>query len=127
MADRPLHRRAGHSRRVVLLAAVCAAVSAAGGAFAAPQTHTVVIEGMHFTPETLTVKRGDRVQWVNKDLFPHTATAGSKAFDSGPIAAGASWSMVAGRAGTLPYVCTLHPTMAGTLIVEQVGQEKHSP
>lgn len=89
------------------------------GASAGPRTHTIVIENMRFAPETLTVQRGDRVVWVNKDLFPHTATAAGKTgFDSHAIAAGASWSHVAGRAGTLPYVCTLHPGMKGTLVVQ---------
>src|SRR5688500_5792814 len=39
---------------------------------AAPATHTIVIAGMKYSPETLTVKRGDIVVWVNKDFFPHT-------------------------------------------------------
>jgi len=40
---------------------------------------------MQFNPAELTVHRGDRVVWVSKDLFPHTATAKDKTFDSGTI------------------------------------------
>ena len=79
--------------------------------------HTVVIEGMQFTPASLTVKRGDTVVWVNKDFVAHTATAAGR-FDSGTIAANASWSHAARKTGRIDYVCTLHPMMKATLVVE---------
>ena len=78
--------------------------------------HTIVIDGTAFAPAAVTVQRGDRVTWLNKDPFPHTATARG-AFDSGPIAADASWTWVAGKAGAYDYVCTLHPTMKARLVV----------
>jgi plastocyanin len=87
-------------------------------ASATAATHTITIEAMAFSPETLHVKRGDTVVWVNKDPFPHTATAADRSFDSREIASGKRWSYVAKRAGVHPYVCTLHPTMKATLIVE---------
>ena len=80
-------------------------------------THEVKVEGMQFTPATLTVKRGDKVVWRNADLVPHTATAAGK-FDSRVVAPGKSWTWTAGKAGRYDYVCTLHPTMKGTLVVE---------
>jgi plastocyanin len=80
-------------------------------------THTVVIEGVKFEPETLTVARGDTVVWVNKDPFPHTVTA-KGAFDSHDIAAGKSWKYVARKAGEYAYVCTLHPNMQAKLVVK---------
>jgi plastocyanin len=79
--------------------------------------HTVVIEGMQFTPAALVVRRGDTVVWVNRDLVAHTATAGSR-FDSGSIAANASWSFVARKRGRFDYLCTLHPMMKATLVVQ---------
>lgn len=94
-----------------LLAA--APVARAAGA----KTHEVVIENMQFTPATVTVKRGERVVWVNKDLFPHTVTA-PKGFDSKPIAANAQWTYAPAKPGRYDYVCTLHPTMKGVLVVE---------
>jgi plastocyanin len=84
---------------------------------AVPATHEVVIEGMRFKPDSLTVHRGDRIVWRNKDIVPHTATAAG-AFDSHTIPAGGSWTYVAGKRGTVPYVCTMHPTMQGTLAVQ---------
>ena len=78
--------------------------------------HTVTLEGMMFKPPQLSVKRGDRITWVNKDLFPHTVTADG-VFDSHEIAPEKSWSYVANRAGNYAYRCTLHPTMNARLIV----------
>ena len=83
----------------------------------AAKTHTVAMDGTRFVPETITVKQGDRVVWVNKDPFPHTATA-DRTFDSKSIAVGESWSYVARKPGEFAYVCTLHPGMKGTLIVQ---------
>ena len=95
-----------------LLAAAVPVASAAG------ITHTVVIEAMRFEPATLTVNRGDAIVWINKDAFPHTATGRRKgSFDSRSIAAGRSWKYQTRRAGAQEYLCTLHPTMKGRLIV----------
>jgi plastocyanin len=80
--------------------------------------HTVVIENMQYNPPELRVHRGERIVWVNKDLFPHTVTAASHAFDSGSIAAGASWTYVAGKGGEYAYGCSFHPTMKGLLKVQ---------
>lgn len=84
---------------------------------AAAATHTVAIESMQFSPAVLTVRRGDQVVWINKDLVPHTATA-ARAFDSGALAPGRSWHMTTRKAGRYEYVCTLHPTMKAVLVVE---------
>jgi plastocyanin len=80
--------------------------------------HTVVIENMQYNPAQLRVRRGERIVWVNKDLFPHTVTAASHAFDSGSIAANSSWTHVASKAGEYAYGCTFHPTMKGTIEVQ---------
>ena len=83
-----------------------------------PKVHTVLIDGMKFIPDTISVRPGDTVVWVNKDLFPHTATAVSKRFDSHEIEAGKSWKYVAKKTGEFAYFCTLHPVMKGTLLVK---------
>ena len=94
------------------VAAVALAFPAAGA-----QTRTITIEGMQFAPASFTVKQGDTVVWENRDLVPHTVTAHGTC-DSGPIAAGKSWRLVAKKAGRFEYACTLHPTMKATLVVE---------
>lgn len=62
------------------------AASTASEANTRAKTHIVTIEGLRFNPPSLTVDRGDRIVWVNKDLFPHTVTAEGKDFDSHDIA-----------------------------------------
>jgi plastocyanin len=83
-----------------------------------PKTHTVEIRGMEFQPPVLTVAVGDTVVWINRDIVPHTATAaGRLRWDTGMLAQHATGAYVAGRPGTATYICTLHPTMRGTLII----------
>lgn len=90
-----------------------------GAAVAAPATHVVVIEGMKFSPEVIEVHVGDTVIWKNRDLFPHSVTAEDHGFDSKEIPAGSSWKFKVKKAGTFSYVCTLHPTMKGRLVVSK--------
>jgi plastocyanin len=108
-------------RGVVVAAALAAAglgiVAGAVAADRAATTHEIVMQAVQFAPATLKVKRGDVVVWTNRDPFPHTATAAG-VFDSKSIAEGKSWRWRADRTGTIVYVCSLHPTMKGTLEVE---------
>jgi plastocyanin len=104
----------------IVLAAACASGLlwlGAGAIAAKPATHTVIIEGLKFLPENLTVKRGDTVVWINKDPYPHTATA-KGVFDSGGIGDGGSWGYTAREPGEHPYICTFHPNMKATLRVQ---------
>ncbi|BAO91631.1 Blue type 1 copper domain protein (plasmid) [Caballeronia cordobensis] len=112
MCRRNWERAVRNARWFLAFAGMLALSSEAAGA-----TFVVVIEQMRFEPPALTIARGDRVVWVNKDLFPHTATADKKAFDSRGIAPDASWSYVAHDAGRYTYSCTLHPTMHAVLNV----------
>jgi plastocyanin len=76
----------------------------------------VTIDGASFSPADLTVKAGDTVVWVNKDLLAHTATAKDGSFNSTVIPPGKSWRFVAKAKGDFPYTCSFHP-MNGRLIV----------
>lgn len=108
---------------IFALLAVLLAVAPPGGRAAQPgdagaaRAHTVIIEGMRFSPQTLIVRRGDRITWINRDPFPHTVTATDGRFDSHPIAPDGSWTYVTRKAGEYDYVCTLHVTMKGKVVV----------
>jgi plastocyanin len=80
-------------------------------------THVIVIEGVKFTPEILTLKRGEWVQWINKDPFPHTVTA-KGVFDSHSIPSGGAWKYRFRVPGDVNYVCTFHPNMVAELHIE---------
>jgi len=79
--------------------------------------HIIKIEGMNFVPATLTVNPGDMVIWQNNDLVPHTAVAAPR-FDSGQIAPEASFKVTLSQPGEIHYVCTIHPGMAGAIVVQ---------
>lgn len=81
-------------------------------------TVQVNMEGMAFSPQTVTVKVGDTVTWTNKDAAPHNATADDKSWQTTTLAQGESASVTFTTAGTFPYICTIHPNMTATVIVQ---------
>jgi plastocyanin len=91
--------------------------AASGDGVPKPKTHTVTIEATSFKHDRLTVAVGDTVVWVNKDPFPHTATAAG-AFNSGGIDPEKSWKFLPVKKGSFDYICTFHPTMKARLTVE---------
>lgn len=124
MPSKSSHRLASNPRSTRLrnaAALACAwgllAATGGGAAAAEPATHSVIIEGLKYMPEMLTVRRGDTVVWINKDPYPHTSTA-KGVFDSQDIAPGGSWRYTANQKGKHPYLCTLHPNMKAVLQVE---------
>ena len=81
-------------------------------------TRTVVIQNFSFKPAHITVKRGTRVTWINRDMTKHTATASNGAFDSGVLRPGQSYSHTFKTAGrTNNYHCEIHPFMRGSVTV----------
>jgi len=102
----------------VMVSMTAGAAPGAARPAAAAKTHTVTIEGAAFSAPDLTVSAGDTVVWVNKDFYPHTATSKQGGFDSDDIAPEKSWKYVAKKKGDFPYICTIHPSMKGTLHVK---------
>ena len=49
--------------------------------------HSVDIQSMAFSPNSITIQVGDSITWTNLDSFSHTATStsGPVAFDSGTL------------------------------------------
>jgi plastocyanin len=79
---------------------------------------SVSIVNMSFSPASLTVAVGSTVKWTNNDAMAHTVTSDNGSFDSGNIAAGASYSRMFSTVGTFTYHCTIHPGMTGTITVK---------
>lgn len=101
---------------VFLLPAACGRVPA--GETATPRRHVVEIRAMTFQPAELTVAPGDTVVWVNRDIVPHTATAGGEnGWDTNILAPGDSGRYVVEGDADRSYVCSLHLGMQGRLIV----------
>jgi plastocyanin len=83
-------------------------------------TRTVLIQNFSFKPAHITVKRGTRVTWINKDMTKHTATANNGAFDSGILRPGQSYSHTFKTAGrTNKSHCEIYPFMRGSVTVKR--------
>lgn len=81
-----------------------------------PAGPNVVARNMEFRPATIAVKAGETVTWQFKDTVPHNVVADDKSFESKLLTKG-TFTHTFARAGSFPYICTIHPTMKGTVTV----------
>ena len=72
-----------------------------------------------FTPNNITVKVGQSVEWDWQDPnVAHTVTSDdSTTFDSCLQNKGYKFVVTFNQAGKIPYHCTIHPLMVGTITV----------
>jgi plastocyanin len=83
-------------------------------------TRTLLIQGFRFKPANITIKRGTKVRWINKDSTAHTATAiNPRSFDSGRLGKGQSYTHTFKSAGKKRYLCKIHPHMRGSVVVKR--------
>lgn len=102
---------------VVVAALAIVSLSGAATSVAPPhKTYKIMIDKMKFGTVPSTLRVGDTIIWVNRDIFRHTATATDRTFNIDLMPA-KSVSMVLKRAGTFQFVCTYHPGMKGRMIV----------
>jgi plastocyanin len=92
------------------------APAAVKAATPAPQVHVIVVDTMQYGPMPTGVRAGDIIEWVNRGILEHTATARDGRFDL-DLKPGASVRMKA-TAGTVEVYCKFHPTMVATLVVK---------
>lgn len=120
-------------RRLLLACSAAAVLAGCGGdsettSSAAPAATTsaadasaiqIGMKGLQFEPKDVTVKAGTRVTWKNLEDIPHNVVAekGAK-FESDTFGKDGTFVFTAAKPGTIAYVCTIHPGMAGTLTVE---------
>src|ERR1700758_2915033 len=93
--------------------------ASATGSPAAVAGDQVTIDNFAFAPATLTVKAGTTVTWTNRDEEPHTVAASDGSFHSPGMGTGATFTHTFSTAGTFNYVCSIHPSMHGTVVVTQ--------
>ena len=80
----------------------------------------IEIKDFAFNPQTLTVKSGEKVTWINRDEEPHTIVSVEKQFKkSTALDTDQEFTMTAGAPGTYNYFCSVHPKMTGIIIVEK--------
>ena len=79
------------------------------------ETIQVTIDKLVFSPATVEAKVGDTIEWVNMDVFAHTATV--KGGWEVMIPPKRSASLTLQKAETVDYFCRFHPNMKGRLVV----------
>ncbi len=77
----------------------------------------VKVENYRFSPQQVQVRVGQTVTWQFLDEDGHDATANDRSFASEVLAGGQEYQHRFDRAGTYTYLCTLHPSMTGTVVV----------
>ena len=85
-----------------------------------PNLLTITISKGVYSPNPLSAKVGQSVNWLNSDTFAHTATD-SGVFDTGSIAptSAADVPVPFKTAGTYNFRCTLHANETGSIVVTQ--------
>ena len=89
------------------------------GAIAVPAhaaTIQIVMDNLVVLPAEVTAKVGDTIEWINKDIFAHTATARNGDFDVA-MPPKKTVTSVLKKAGTVEYYCRFHPNMKATLTI----------
>ena len=78
----------------------------------------IEIKDFAFNPQTLTVKSGEKITWINRDEEPHTVVSVGKQFKkSTALDTDQEFTITAGAPGTYTYFCSVHPKMTGTIVV----------
>jgi plastocyanin len=95
---------------------IAAALSLGISVSAQAATIEISMENLEIAPAQATARVGDTVEWVNKDIFAHTATARNGDFDV-TLPPKKTATLVLKKAGTVDYYCRFHPNMKATLTV----------
>ena len=76
-----------------------------------------------YDPATITVKKGDAIEWTNNDNVPHTVTStkdDGKSFDSSIMLNNQKFVLDTSTLGDpeYEYFCTLHPYMKANIVLQ---------
>ena len=79
-------------------------------------TIQITMENLVIAPAEASAKVGDTIEWINKDIFAHTATARNGDWDV-TMPPKKTVTSVLNKAGTVEYYCRFHPNMKATLVI----------
>ena len=103
----------------LLLVSLVTTAAACGGGDDEPSADAepgvVVVKDNKFEPKETTVAVGDTVTWTWEGSAAHNVTG--PGFESDLISKG-EFEHTFEEAGEIDYVCTVHPGMTGTIVVE---------
>jgi len=100
--------------RCMLMLVVPLAIGSSASVFA--ETIQITMENLVIAPAVSSAKVGDTIEWVNKDIFDHTATARNGDWDVN-LPSKKTGAEVLKKAGNIDYYCRFHPNMKATLRV----------
>ncbi len=89
-----------------------------------PGPHEIWMHEFAFSPQQLTVSRGDTVKWINREDPLHHVKSGvaggipDSLFESGDLAYNDTFKYVFDTLGLFNYYCRFHPSMIGSVTVE---------
>lgn len=95
------------------------AEDSSGGGATAEGTVEIVMKGFQFDPREARVKVGQSVTWRNEDSAKHDAFSEEDGLDTADIGQNGTTTFQPDKAGTINYICSIHPSMKATLIVEE--------
>ena len=79
---------------------------------------SVAMKDIKFVPESIAVKVGQKIIWTNEDEVGHNVTAKQGAnFASDTLQKDQTFEYTPKQAGTIKYVCTIHPGQNGQITV----------
>ena len=81
-------------------------------------TLQIAISGIAFAEIKQPLTVGDTIEWVNKDVVAHTATARNKDWRV-VIPENGKATLVLKKPGTVDYYCEYHPNMTGRLVIRE--------
>jgi plastocyanin len=119
-------RRSGLAALAVMMMVVAALTIWPSGAQPARASNVSVdMKDLAFSPATIQISQGDTVTWTNdEEIMPHDVTSGAigqpdlgQQFGSEILTPGQTFSTTFSEAGEFVYICRLHPTMTGVVIV----------
>lgn len=80
------------------------------------EANTITIQNFAFNPGNITVKVGTRVTWINQDSATHRIK--SDTFNSPDLNQGDKFEFTFNNQGSFDYICGIHPSMNGKIVVE---------
>jgi plastocyanin len=122
-------------RRVTALLATTALLAAGCGSDDEPAAETdrgdavsgqqVEMRDIQFQPETIRVRTGETITWINRDAVQHDVVNVEEGQEpkSELFNEGQTYEWTPTEAGTVEYLCTVHPNMRGTVEVTDDAAE----
>ena len=92
-------------------------VVAVSGCTSQYTANTITIQNTTFSPNTLNIKPGTTVTWINKDNETQDIVSNSGIFDSGNLTTNQSYNYTFNQSGSYPFHSTVNTNLTGTIIV----------